>query len=194
MKEYGVIFSGPMVRAVLAGSKTQTRRAVKIRVSVDEIIWNPKNMVVRYPVGDFYTPLQIEAYRFYPRWHVGDRIWMKETWCPLERCDWKIGTTKEENINYKADTTPAGESARKEMGYSWRSPLFMPLWASRFTGEVLRTWIERLQDISEADAVAEGFDNIAAFAEFWDSKSGKKPGLSRADNPWVLATEFRGVE
>ena len=186
MKEYGVIFSGPMVRAVLAGRKTQTRRAVKIRVSVDEIIWNPKNVVVRYPVGDFYTPLQIEAYRFYPRWHVGDRIWMKET-CYITRVGDDDGAPLEiPPVIYAAD------GAKKSECYPFvRAAMFMPQWASRFTGDVLRTWIERLQDISEADAVAEGFDSIAAFAEFWDSKSGKKPGLSRADNPWILCTEFQ---
>jgi hypothetical protein len=80
----------------------------------------------------------------------------------------------------------------------------MPRWASRELLEVTATKIERLQDIEEIDAIAEGVDwtpvsskwqsPIHAFHDLWDSIYDKKPGLSWADNPWVLATTFRRVK
>mgnify|MGYP001411078497 CR=1 FL=1 len=186
MKEFGVIFSGPMVPRVLDGSKTQTRRAVKIKDSPGTKPW--------YPVGNHFTPTQLEKYRVYPRWHVGDQIWMKETWMPETEQGIPTG-----GIIYRATNRPETDGTVK---IKWRSPLFMPKWASRFTGNVLRTWIERLQDISEEDARAEGAElhpwtnahtYRESFSMLWNSLNGKTPGLSWADT-WVLATEFRRVE
>ena len=201
MKEYGVIFSGPMVRAILEGHKTLTRRPVKIKDSPGTKPW--------YPVGNHFTPTQLEKYRVYPRWHVGDQIWMRETWAvglcvdphspsELDPGDW-LGYYG--GLWYPSDNT-IPDYPNSIRGRT-RVPLSMPRWASRFTGDVSRTWIERLQDITEEDAQAEGAElhqwtNARTYREsfsmFWDSQHGKKPGLSWADNPWILGTEFRGVK
>jgi len=179
MVELPILFSGEMVRAILDGRKTQTRRVVKLPVS--EI-----GKMVKYR-GDWVLPCEWSPYG-----KSGDRLWVRETW-------WQWGGT-EKRISYRADTLP---SFAPNGGF--RPSIFMPRWASRITLEVVDVRVERLQDISEDDAKAEGVmasggwnaDDTeycvgyrTAFSRLWDSINAKR-GYSWATNPWVWAVEFK---
>jgi hypothetical protein len=173
MTERPIIFSGPMVRSILDGRKTQTRRVVKYKANAEE--------------GSTVHPHEC------PFGPVGTRLWVRETWrLPAGA---PIGW-----VDYKADDD--------RVGFKWRPSIFMPRWASRITLEVMGVKVERLQDISEADTMAEGVDlsnelypNINAsykarikFMTLWNSINGKKPGRAWVDNPFVWAITFRRLK
>lgn len=188
MVELPILFSGEMVRAILDGRKTQTRRVVKLPVS--EI-----GKMVKYR-GDWVLPCEWSPYG-----KSGDRLWVRETW-------WQWGGT-EKRISYRADTLP---SFAPNGGF--RPSIFMPRWASRITLEVVDVRVERLQDISEEDAMAEGLtswisdkvpdvvhygisipdvwetDPRLTFKRLWDSINARR-GYSWITNPWVWAVEFK---
>lgn len=166
MKERPIILSGPMVRAILAGAKTQTRRVVKPQAMGQ---WGP---VVPCPYG-----------------RPGDRLWVREAWRPVH------GGYSDLGARYRADF--------ERDQTVWRPSIHMPRWASRITLEVTGVRVERLQDISEADAQAEGSFEWAAeqdtpvrdldearlvYLQLWQSING--PASWDAD-PWVWVVEFR---
>lgn len=169
MKERPIIFSGEMVRAILDGRKTQTRRAVKMRDGAQE-----------YSVYDFRRDCC-------PYGQPGDHLWVRETWL-----EWTEGGCKE-TCMYKADDDPRAQNFGP-----WKSSLFMPRWASRITLEITKVRVERLQDISEEDAKAEGVvcqevkNSVEAFKELWDSLRAKK-GNGWETNPWIWVIEFERV-
>lgn len=145
MKERGILMSAPMVRATLAGTKTQTRRALR------DGTWLDKNHgVIRMAPAGFgctgFSPVPC-AYG-----KPGDRLWIRESWAAPHACDHlkprevPPGT----RLHYVADA-PLG-------GLLGRPSIFMPRWASRLTLEVTEVRVERLQHISEADAIAEGIE------------------------------------
>lgn len=207
MKERPILFSAPMVRAVLADTKTQTRRIAK---------------PVRHPdLGNVYSPgalaLEHEPQhvidRACPYGQPGDRLWVRETWMDLR------GTGIEIRYAYCADTPRGsyGDDQRKCFGLKWRPSIHMPRSASRITLDITSVRLERLQDISEADAVAEGIEkqedgigwkrgpissdhpNTAtrtafptlAFQSLWECINGTD---SWKTNPWVWAVEFKRLE
>ncbi len=230
MKERPILFSGAMVRAILTGKKTQTRRAVKGASGAfwDHPGWEPvaKDDIIEWssPGHSFSMPKRC------PYGQVGDRLWVKETWSTeeLDRNGERIG------VQYQATPTEkcrSGRSVARPDGFKlkrpvhggignedgcWRSPLFMPRWASRLTLEVTDVRVERLQDISEADARAEGCSGsdpepveeggtvycwkgrsaapcpLAHYRHVWESINGKKHPWS--SNPWVWAITFKRVE
>jgi hypothetical protein len=201
-----------MVRAILAGTKTQTRRVVKApkaatvyerkahwdRAYVDpgpSPAGNP-GPYLKLPIsgGDLDDEEIVE--RVYPRWSVGDRLWVKETFT------WIRGN----GIRpwYRADgdpTGPNGEPPRWESTAHWHPSIHMPRRVSRITLEVTSLRVERAQDISEEDAQAEGVEGASnhlatygarqMFAELWQSINGKRPGCSWESNPWVWVVSFR---
>ncbi len=126
---------------------------------------------------------------------VGDRLWVREAWQAVD-ADCRVVSGRLEqnqypNAFYKAD----GPNPCK-----WRPSIHMPRWASRITLEITGVRVERLNDISEADAIAEGcqcagfpasLTNRGAFAKLWQSINGDD---SWAANPWVWVVEFRRVE
>lgn len=171
MKERPILFSAPMVRAILDGRKSQTRRVVKpqphagIRNSVfcRSGIEDGHGREMRWPYS------------------IGDRLWVRETWqhAPQDRCDcpqpsepspcddWSNGAGCRSNrgeVLYRADVGDETEErsvvrlARRHGTHvaPWRPSIHMPRWASRITLEVTGVRVERLQEISEADAEAEG--------------------------------------
>jgi hypothetical protein len=214
------------VRAVLDGRKTQVRAVV-----------HPQ------PQGDFtFMPLSTElvgcgdvneGWLRCPLGRVGDRLWVREPWCLGTGDGKEFGL----NVQYRsapwclevpAERRPAAEKLAARIGFGTRrSPITMPRWASRITLEITEVRVERLADISEEDAVAEGsprwitdLDGRAydlaekdwirwskrldpdageasargVFAALWERTSGKKPGRSWADSPWVWAITFRRFE
>ncbi len=202
-KERPILFSAPMVLALLAGTKTQTRRALKSQPL--EIIKGKKINGVQSWIGLTERGEKIEDNRgvcFRCKFgESGDRLWVRESWKPYAT---ECG---ERGAVYAADKT------RKAAGHDWRHPvpiarqsadawrpsIFMPRWASRLTLEVTEVRVQRLQSISVDDCRAEGFDGssnsvkspYSEFAAIWDAINGEK---SWDGNPWVWAISFRKVD
>lgn len=132
MKERPIIFSAPMVRAILSGAKTQTRRIVK----------NAHMMTVDGELGPIAA--------LCPFGQPGDRLWVRETFA-------RVCTQGMRYVEYKADRSLADfDGYDNPAGGRWRPSIHMPRLASRITLEISGVRVERLHDISEADAVAEG--------------------------------------
>ncbi|WP_313439410.1 hypothetical protein [Atlantibacter hermannii] len=173
MKERGMIFNGEMVRAILDGRKTQTRRIISER---------HLNLIdLGSQIGECY-PLECgidhENSQSYYREHCqfgkpGDRIWVRETYQgPLFDYE-HMEAYLEDNSKfekpdfcvYRADGKPAPEfyDADDNLHCCWRPSIHMPRWASRITLEITGVRVERLNGISETDAKAEGIDMEALF-------------------------------
>lgn len=182
-REHPMLFTGDMVRAILAGRKTQTRRVVKEPVEwvgcgddrddpanwglADECgAWVMLDQAKPPYFGPDYTRAG-EEYRLSPPWDVGDRLWVRETWKPDEDGDIACVTYRADNHwQHIEPTREAAElwlMARRKVEQwpylkkaTWRPSIHMPRWASRITLEVTGVRVERLQDISGQDAKAEG--------------------------------------
>lgn len=202
MKEYPLIFKGFSIRALLDGSKSQTRRIPTCanslvdgdRVSSKTWKWydwdwpnvyiDPGPSIGGYPYSFFKVPSKSQGtrHRIYPIWEVGDRIWCKETWAPTDRA-----LNVEPGAVYRATDPDWGTME----GWKWRPSIFMPRWASRISLTVKEVRCERVGDISEEDAYAEGIsggdsmgDPVGEFAKLWDSINLKR-GYPFADSPPV---------
>ena len=190
MKERPILFSAPMVRALLAGTKTQTRRVFKLPrgCSWYEALGGEAAGQVQDDEGPGWW--HVEEQRC-PYGEPGDRLWVRETWAPRTLGAW---TEMEKLMKplYRADED------RPEWKRIWRPSIHMPRWASRITLEITGVRVERLQDISEADAVAEGVKNSLHlpggrsakenFAHLWWTINGEE---SWEADPWVWVLEFK---
>jgi hypothetical protein len=181
VSEKPIIFSGPMVRAILRGEKTQTRRVVKPQPSSG----------VRYSP---FVPSGIEdghGRELRPRYFVGDTLWVRETWAARPDLPGLI--------EYKANHQPPCEYPFGHIydeETRWRLSMFMPRSVSRITLEVTGVRVQRVQEISEEDARAEGMESCTAYDQYralWDLLNTKR-GYGWAWNPWVWAITFRLVE
>jgi hypothetical protein len=219
-RERPILFQGAMVRALLAGTKTQTRRIVKLPHMNPLGVWEAGVMggpsmrtrrgetVPEHPVLGHSRTGDIVG----PRWWAGDRLWVREAWT-THKCFDHIPPRDLEtrSIHYIAD-------GKIETG-KYRQAFHMPRWASRTLLEVTEVRVQRLQDISEEDAEAEGvlqwgadlmadpkvtqyeIDQMAVrygtgslrcgYAALWDSINGLG---SWAANPWVWAVSFRRLQ
>ena len=224
-RERPILFSGDMVRAILEGRKTVTRRAVKSD-------W----------IQSERAPLETSAGIFYfwcsgehacPFGRPGDRLWVRENWWQagewqprypmVDECVWH-GSSR---VVYSADGLPPNEpnrhfpngapngytAADPNVAWRHRPSIHMPRWASRILLEVTAVRVERLQDITEEQALAEGIDldaladaqerydmvlagsgadgratPITAFRDLWNSTGGDWDA-----NPWVWVIEFKRV-
>jgi len=207
MKERPILFSAPMVRAILDGAKTQTRRVVKPSRGrpieflggggSDSPDWNnPECWGYEWHDGASFVTLKadpMDAHQYTypcPYGQPGDRLWVREAFGHFERNDTlKPGDT----IYYRAD----GECLELQ---PWRPSIHMPRWASRITLEVTGVRVERLQDISEADAQAEGCADVDysagrtyrhAYRDLWESINGEG---AWSLNPWVWVVSFHRME
>jgi hypothetical protein len=229
MKERPILFSGPMVRAILDGRKSQTRRMVNPQPDEkyeDASRWYP-DLYNKGTQWNFWGASGTDVENICgpeigrrgrcPYGIPGDRLWVRETWWMHD--DARAFGPGEGNVTdadgqrrlVGYDATMDVESRDIATGYGCRKrhSLFMPRWASRLTLAVKSVRVERLQDISEADAIAEGTTpgNVAghdvdidgnvwngayrrAYAALWDSING--PG-SWAANPWVWVIEFERI-
>ncbi|EPL7198446.1 hypothetical protein QCW82_004858 [Klebsiella michiganensis] len=170
MKERGMIFNGEMVRALLGGRKTQTRRIAKgVEGAVKfcpECDINGEDIFVALGEKDHTGMNPLLGATSCPFGAVGDRIWVRETFQgPLFDFDLMDSYCKDptpferpEFCVYKADGAPAPEfyDADDELHCRWRPSIHMPRWASRITLEITDVRVERLNSISEEDARAEG--------------------------------------
>jgi hypothetical protein len=186
-----------MVRAILDGRKTQTRRVINPQPYYDT---NPAghNILIWKCGGSARTSQEISGYC--PYGQPGDRLWVRETWEYFEDAN------SVEHTIYKADNP--------DYSGKWRPSIFMPRWASRITLEIVNVRVERVQDISEGDARAEGFPITwdgkpydppspeidrwqgyggASFCLKWNSINAKR-GYGWDVNPWVWVVEFKRIE
>ncbi len=213
MKERGIIFNAEMVRAILDGRKTQTRipAAFKVREegynlnfsglksgfycngvpssgfvlrSMGAGCWNDKTYPLHCPLGK-----------------IGDRLWVRETW--------QCGLCTESTFAYKATHKPSDLEEGWNEKIKWRPSSQMPRWASRILLEITSVRVERLQDISQADAIAEGappsppsIDAVSReygfpdfsrswFGQTWWHIYGKENWQA---NPWVWVIEFKQIQ
>lgn len=156
MKERPIPFNGEMVRAIIDGRKTQTRRVIKPqpeRSHLSDEHWSWKGgefALERYPGNS--TILKHSPYS------VGDLLWVKETW-GVSKCqrDDEANPAWPNMINYREGSYVHGPNhGIGGLVHRWRSPRFMPRWASRITLKVEEVRVQRLQDISDGDIEAEG--------------------------------------
>lgn len=219
MKERPILFSAPMVRAILDGTKTQTRRIV------------PNKILDAYYSYDEYCnnvmPRDVPCTRSYERDYfrdmckyglVGDRLWVRESF--YYDYNEKLSTIKPDNFDvnglyYRADGScceQIAECACAEVGPPrWTPSIHMPRWVSRINLEITNIRVERLNDVSQEDARSEGItdggcincgvkepcncqfpmpDARDSFIQLWESINGE---LSWFKNPWVWVVEFKRV-
>lgn len=184
-----------MVRAILDGRKTMTRRAVKPRIVpiVDECFRvNGKwcNHTFGYELGELC-----------PYGQPGDRLWVRETWREMGSIQLSDGTIpKAEQLN--ADNRHVVYAASEPWEGPFRPSIHMPRWASRITLEVADVRVERLQNISEEDAFAEGIERgdpgVEGWGRFcyrklWNSINEKRE-FGWDVNPWVWVIQFRRIQ
>ena len=229
MKERPILFSGPMVRAILDGRKTQTRRVVMPQPTPDArfvggaCIEQPaekRSISVEAPYVGIASPYG----------QPGDRLWVKETFIAFgrwetrfsekkRRDEWHfVDMTLEAGFAYRFDSPDPDARRRAGVTPTWprRPAIFMPRVASRITLGVTGVRVERLQDITEVDAIAEGirqhgeksgwvnecqlsdgkrhFDSSAygMYRQLWDSLNAAS-GHGWDINPWVWVIEFNRV-
>jgi hypothetical protein len=209
MKETGILFKGEMVRAILQGRKTQTRRLLKPQPRGEFLgfLERPIRSMKERPVlrawfgagSDELTSQEITC----PYGKPGDRLWVREAWrvnAHYDRFDAKMimvasGGDMRNCVYYEEIDN------RPDWAGRYRHARFMPRWASRITLEITGVRVERLQDISEEDAKADGVErhapgviaNVAYRAPFislWEDINGDD---SWNENPWVWVIEFKRV-
>ena len=235
VRERGILFSAPMVRALLAGTETQTRRLMKpqpVRYGTACLAWPTAErpgmkMAWADPDPDGNAFARSELRRYCPYGAPGDRLVVKESawmWCERRpngktktgRDKWHYVPLRAAPVLYCADLAmePGTSVAHTETGnqWGWRKKIgrFLPKWASRITLEISEVRVQRLQDISEEDAKAEGVERDdffrdgwrgyggdcwrdsarESYASLWDSING--PGSWEA-SPWVWAISFRAM-
>ena len=185
-----IIFSTPMVQAILDGRKTQTRRVVKINGCP---ITSPKESLELTKEGLIYHSFCSMSGYYKPLCQPGDILWVRETW------------SKDENGEYVYRTnygTTEDDSFPPSM-FKWKPSIHMPREAARIFLRVKTVRVERLQDITEEDAIAEGMSKtlvdgvvfISAKGNFhvlWDSLNIKR-GYGWDTNPWVWVIEFERI-
>lgn len=211
-----LLMSAPMVLATLRDEKTKTRRVLKLP-SLCEFHggFNPDGLPIIHrqvspPQGWRKQGIHRPEVFPCPYGEVGDRLWIKETF----GVSWSAGALIDPTVNYRADgmQKPIGAAIHATWREfflrerqtvwnpdQWRPSIFMPRFLSRITLEVTEVRVERLQDITEADAIAEGaqcagfpasLTNRGAFALLWD-KLAKEPEYAWDANPWVWVLSFR---
>lgn len=204
VSEKPILFSGEMVRAILEGRKTQTRRVIRIddspilRGSGDRQRGIPSDAQnVRFcsaylkcdsPAGSYTVSSRVPC----PYGESGDRLWVKETFYDCHH------DTKKRNYEYRADWSPAREADERD--FAWRPSIFMPRSASRITLEISAVGVQRLHQITDQDARAEGCCGVTStqwgvpnFRWLWDSINAKR-GFGWETNPWVWVITFRRIE
>lgn len=213
MKSRPILSSGEMVRAILNGTKTQTRRVCRDRELFDVGVFRAQAYVARRPVREKGVEIgRRETIVTCPFGQPGDRLWVRETYALL------VGAGH--RYVYSADGTPMQRFYHEPIAnMKWRPSIHMPRRASRITLEITTVRIERLNDISEEDAKAEGIRELPgqegepgawwtgnvragaamhrkyptqAFKVLWDSIYAKTNPWS--SNPWVWVVEFKRVE
>lgn len=236
MKDRPIIFNSEMVRAVLEGRKTQTRRIMKVQPESNQLgLLRITASTNRTDTGKYHwaesnaTGNHVRSKLFAcPYGAVGDRLWVRETWSedfanyyPNDRVWYAADDDRRLDIEVvKGVRGIFSPESNVHVPFRWHPSIYMPRWASCITLEITGVRVERLQDISESDAVAEGIEplplepdmpqfyheyfpigiknglrcNMSAagsFSGLWEAIYGKE---SWQANPWVWVIEFKRVE
>lgn len=201
MKSHPILFSAPMIRALLAGTKSQTRRIVTRTNSLvngsacnaaswasldfqsDRVFVDGGPSPTGNPGPYLHVPRQGDetVHRIYPRWQPDDLLWVKEAW--------RVGKGYDE---------VGGEPHHDVVTGRYRHARFMPRWASRITLKITDVRVQRLGEISEGNAMAEGYpgfrecglDPHGWYRKLWNAINGEG---SYASNPWVWAITFERI-
>lgn len=196
MTERPILFSAPMVQAILAGRKTMTRRVINKSAALDALHVFGPSMLLRPGCADLC-----------PYGKPGDRLWVREAW----QTDVRNASTPPRDISelepvwFMAGGEPVRAGSLSVCATGWRPGIHMPRWASRITLRVTEIRVERLHAITSADAIAEGCPAHANsttidcdtpnprddFRDLWNGINGA--GAWDA-NPWVWVVRFERVE
>ncbi|MDU9399016.1 hypothetical protein [Pseudomonas sp. zfem003] len=208
MRERPILLAGPRVRAILEGRMTVMRRVMKPQPT-------PSNMGGHsWPCPIHQTMLHVEqelqngegiwgglADSACPHGAPGDRLWVRETFATLSAGQYepvKPACGYGQEVRFAA-TDPLADCDVGVRGYPWRPSIHMPRWASRILLEITAVRVERLQDISDEQALAEGVDQTNTsipgyarqrFQDLWESINGAG---SWDANPWVWVVEFKRI-
>lgn len=214
VKERPILFSGPMVRAIRDGRKTQTRRAVKPQPPeghrVTRCPYTGTGWSFEHPDGACYCKRLVNPYGDPGCFdgEPGDRLWVREAHKFAAGLDGKSASAIAESCmeaNYRhpwaptlyaADRGVSNDAVLNDFGGAWgksRPSIHMPRWASRILLEITGVKAERLQSISEADKAAEGATPDMPFGTVW-RQINTAPGIRWEDDPWVWAIEFCVLE
>jgi hypothetical protein len=172
MTDRPILFKSEMVRAILEGRKTQTRRIMK-----PQPVWH-RNFWM-YDGEPFLSDDTMQSHLLHNVYGVkgspygavyaddsADHLWVRETWADVRGMgfdEFPMG------VSYRADCANASLDVAKSYGVKWKPSIFMPRWASRITLEITDVRVERLQDITETDAIAEGIEaeKLSGFSGYW---------------------------
>lgn len=199
MKERGMIFNAEMVRAVLEGRKTQTRRMMKVQPHAGV----RDSVFVKSGLEDGHGKELV-----CPFGAVGDRLWVRETFRVHSRAT-DVATlvykaSEQQSWTQQTHRVPIENCNKPAVIDNWTPSIHMPRWASRVALEITGVRVERLNNMTEADAMAEGcqggHDSIPGymysatphehFHHVWESIYGEDSWLA---NPWVWVIEFQRV-
>lgn len=197
MTERGMIFNGEMVRAILDGRKTQTRRPVKFPV-ID------KNMGCELAGNELAGELAAGNYWNSPFGKPGDRIWVRETFRVHSRAT-DLATlvykaSEQQSWTQQAHRVPIEQCNKPAVVERWTPSIHMPRWASRILLDITDVRVERLNGINEEDAKAEGVPteccvigdkHFLGFRSLWKSIYGDDGWQA---NPWVWVIKFKRIE
>ena len=200
MADKGIIFSAAMVRALLDGRKTQTRRLLSLRGYRGFREFGPSDTAgydwhFRRADACWCDVTEGRLRELLP-YASGDRLYVRENFQMLSFGDYAPTKHWPADVRYAATDTLA-DSDKDVRGYPWRPCIHMPRFASRLWLEVTDVQVQRVAGISHADAKAEGVDWQADyglsprehFAALWNSLHGK-PGERWEDSPWIVAVTF----
>jgi len=192
MNERPILFSGPMVRAILDGRKTQTRRIVKPQPTYGDVAGAFSSWKFPYKGGGawLWPNGEDQILKECPYGVPGDKLWVREAWTVDHIAD-RLAERRM-SVRYRATDNRASAD-----GMGWRPSIHMPRWASRITLEVVAVRLERLQEIASSpeDLLAEGVTAVTEAVEhlayeyraLWDTING--PG-AWDKNPWVWVIKF----
>lgn len=195
MKEHPILFSGQMVRAILEGRKTMTRRVCKVspEYRFKGLMTHSLNNAPPFKLSATFVEPNTNSGVLLdcPYGQVGDHLWVRETWAK---------DYDDSSVRYMADIKhPDKANYANRTRRGWKLSIYMPRAFSRITLEITKIRTERLQEITQKDAMKEGYDFSASgsasaiewFKTLWDSINGKK--YPWESNPWVWVIEFRRI-
>lgn len=222
IKERPILFSAPMVRAILEGRKTVTRRPVKVQPF--DLSWSRHNHRIEYTAGRAENGDEVDGFHAYstrsggewsakfPYGQPGDRLWVREAWAADAQLDAipPRELSQGEPIRYPADGTTRQTGCSMITPGKTRPSIHMPRWTSRILLEITEVRVERLQDITPEQVTAEGVSTRGEAmwgGQWWVDAPQQAIEDARKDfadlwtstggdwnaNPWVWVVEFKRV-
>ena len=209
MREHPLLMKGPLVRATLEGRKTQTRRPVKGSPLGEFVGWAWTDEMTRNP-GLWLQGSWGQEFEC-PLGRAGDRLWVRETFAIVHGCkdietgyidDWMVprDIPKDNSGGFWTALHRAADrgfdESKEDRGFSWRPAIHMPRWACRLVLPQVSVRVERVQDITEEDAKAEGVEPIGgSYREGFRSVMQAIYGKECWDaNWWVWVAEWKEIE